>query len=372
MPTICKGDDCKIYPSFNYKGLKPKYCFNHKFENMINVKAICKNCNSERKPLFNFPDKKENMRCSNCKLIGMINIMHKKECCIYKNCNIRPTYNYEGKKKRLYCTNHKLEGMIDICHKKCVINNCTTIPVYNYKGLKGKYCSVHKLENMINVVNKSCIYENCITIPNYNYKGLKAKYCVLHKEKDMIDVKNKLCFICNKTIAWIDNNKYCSPCNAFINPDSKQGRKYCFKQNTIVDILKQHFTFDIIDKQINDGCTKRRPDLIIDCLTHVINIEIDEEQHKSKSYTPECEESRYNELFTAFGDRPIICIRFNPDKYIIKKNNKEIKIEGIFKNTKINEKELDERMKILIKTIKDSIEKIQEETFSIKYLFYDN
>jgi hypothetical protein len=329
MTRYCNEEDCKIRAIFNYKGLPPKYCSTHKKENMINV---------------------ESKKCIDCK-------------------TKQPSFNKPGLKP-LYCISCKKDGMVNNKHKKCI--NCNKItPSFNKPGLKPLYCVNCKEDDMVDVMNKMCI--DCKkTQSYYNKPGLKPLYCANCKEDNMINVKSKTCILCNKTLAWIDN-KYCSPCNALVNPDSKQGRKYRFKQNTIVDILKQHFTFDIIDKQIDNGCTKRRPDLIIDCLTHVINIEIDEEQHKAKSYTPECEESRYNDLYTAFGDRPFICIRFNPDKYVQKENNIIWNMEGIFSSTKkIDEKELEYRINILIKEINQTIREIPDETFKIKYLFYDS
>jgi hypothetical protein len=336
MTKYCIEEDCKTRANYNYKELPPKYCFRHKKENMIDV-------------------------------------VHKK--CI--DCNeTQPCFNYIGLKPK-YCVNCKEDGMVNVVDKKCIDCN-TTIPIYNKPGLKALYCFNCKKDDMVNVKDKMCI--NCNTTkPHFNNPGLKPLYCFNCKKDGMINVVNKLCLLCNQTQAWINNRKYCSPCNATVNPESKQGKKYRFKQNTIVDILKQHFIFDIIDKQIDNGCTNRKPDLIIDCLTHVINIEIDENQHKSKSYTPECEKKRYDEIFTAFADRPLICIRFNPDKYVQKENNFIWSIEGIFKNTgtptlatKINEKELDERINKLVKEINKSIQNIPEDIFQIKYLFYDN
>jgi len=330
MPYYCTKKYCKSQASFNYKGLKPKYCFTHKKENMIDVK---------------------NKKCITCN-------------------KHQPRFNKSGLKP-LYCVNCKNDDMVDVGNKMCFDCN-KNHPSFNNMGLKPKYCFNCKEEDMVDVRSKMCILCN-ETRPSFNKAGLKPLYCFNCKEDDMIDVRNKMCILCNKTQAYYDNKKYCSPCNATVNHESVQGKKYRFKQNTIVDILKQHFKFDIIDKRIDNGCSNRQPDLIIDYYTHVINIEIDEDQHKHKSYTPECEEKRYNELFTAFADRPLICIRFNPDKYILKKNNIIWNIEGIFnKNKKIDEKELEERIKILIEEINQTIKEIPKDIFQIKYLFYDN
>ena len=406
MTVYCIEEDCKTRASCNYFGQKPNYCSTHKKDNMVDVvNKRCVDCNKIR-PCFNLPDLKAKY-CGDCKKDGMVDVVNKK--CIVCNESI-PNFNYYGLKPE-YCGDCKKDGMIDVKNKKCIVCN-ETVPCFNYPKLKPKYCVNCKKDDMINVRDKLCINctnhqpcfnynglkplycvnckkddminvkdKMCITcneiIPCFNYKELKPLYCVDCKEDDMINVRDKICILCNKTQARFDKYKYCSPCNATVNPDSVQGRKYRFKQNTIVDILKQHFSFDIIDKRIEDGCTNRQPDLIIDCLTHVINIEIDEDQHKSKSYTPECEEKRYDEIFTAFADRPLICIRFNPDKYIEHSNNCVWNIEGIFKKVgssvlKIDEKELQYRIKILIQEITHFIKEIPSEIFKIKYLFYDN
>ena len=40
---FCRRKNCKTESSYNYENLKPKYCFKHKKENMINVKEVI-NC----------------------------------------------------------------------------------------------------------------------------------------------------------------------------------------------------------------------------------------------------------------------------------------------------------------------------------------
>jgi hypothetical protein len=135
----------------------------------------------------------------------------------------------------------------------------------------------------------------------------------------------------------------------------------------------------IFDKIVDGGCSRRKPDILIDLLTYSIIIECDENQHKN--YT--CENRRTMELFQDLGDRPIIFIRFNPDSYI-NKNTK--KIEGCFKPLisiedihkkkfyNINKNEWDRRLDILEKVIRENISLDtfpSKEVTEIK-LFYDN
>ena len=48
----CRRKNCKTESSYNYENLKPKYCFKHKKENMVNVKQchkLCQNCKESYK-----------------------------------------------------------------------------------------------------------------------------------------------------------------------------------------------------------------------------------------------------------------------------------------------------------------------------------
>ena len=55
---FCIRKNCKTESSYNYENLKPKYCFKHKKENMINIKRghkLCLNCKSSYKTKCTFP-----------------------------------------------------------------------------------------------------------------------------------------------------------------------------------------------------------------------------------------------------------------------------------------------------------------------------
>ena len=46
---FCRRKDCKTESSYNYENFKPKYCFKHKKEDMVNVKRghkLCLDCKS--------------------------------------------------------------------------------------------------------------------------------------------------------------------------------------------------------------------------------------------------------------------------------------------------------------------------------------
>jgi hypothetical protein len=94
-----------------------------------------------------------------------------------------------------------------------------------------------------------------------------------------------------------------------------KGVNYKTKEKKVVDEILTNFPNMswVSDKRIIDGCSKRRPDLLLDLGYQVIIIEIDENQHNI--YDCSCENKRLMELSQDVGHRPIIFIRFNPDSY---------------------------------------------------------
>ena len=102
----------------------------------------------------------------------------------------------------------------------------------------------------------------------------------------------------------------CFRCHCLSHPDEKIPRRYKLKQHFIYDKIKEKYSDFIYDKTISGGCSNKRPDFLFDKLTHSVIVEIDEEQHTSYS----CENKRTMSLFEDLGSRPLVMIRFNPDK----------------------------------------------------------
>jgi hypothetical protein len=170
--------------------------------------------------------------------------------------------------------------MVDVISKTCIHPECKNLPIYNNEGeSKALFCSAHKLENMVNVISKTCKSDWCKTQVQKKYDG----YCLF-------------CYI-----------------NLF--PDKPVSHNYKTKEYAVVEHVKTRFPgFNwIADKIINGGCSKRRPDLLLDLLYQIVIIEVDENQHTD--YDCSCQNKRIMELSQDLGHRPIVFIRFNPDDY---------------------------------------------------------
>ena len=253
-----------------------------------------------------------------------------------------PTFNLPNEKTPTHCAKCKLENMIDIKNKMCIVCK-ETRPYFNLPNEKtGTHCSKCKLENMINVKDKKCKSSWCDTRPsNKKYKG----YCLF-------------CFM-----------------NLF--PNEKVVRNYKTKEIAVCDYIKVELPdIDwICDKTINNGCSKKRPDLLLDLGYQVLIIEVDENQHNN--YDCSCENKRLCELSHDLDNRPIIFIRFNPDDYL-NNNNKITSCWGINGNgiccvKKTKKNEWNERLNILKDTVNYWIneEHKTNKIIEVIELFYD-
>ena len=195
----------------------------------------------------------------------------------------------------------------------------------------------------------------------------------------MIDVKNKTCKS-SWCLTQISNkyDGYCLFCFINLFPDKPISRNYKTKEYSVVEFIKNTFpdlTW-ITDKKIVDGCSKRRPDLLLDLGYQILMIEVDETQHKD--YDCNCQNKRMMELSQDVGHRSIVFIRFNPDNY--KKNGINITScwgqdkNGIYLVKKSKKNEWNERLNSLKEQIEYWInpENKTDKIIEIIQLFYDN
>ena len=397
----CKSDDMidvkhkkcvtckKKIPNFNVKGKLPEYCGDCKTDEMVDVTwhNKCVVCN-EKQPFFNFEGEKNGMYCGDCKKDNLTNVVSMKCVACKKK---RPNFNFEGEHYGMYCGDCKKDGMIDVASTKCI--ECKKVqPSYNYDGEIAKYCSKCKKEDMVDVTShKKCVVckiKNCF----YNYKDQPHEYCGTCKKDGMINVytlkcvhdsnvtKNN-CIKCNPKracqLCFITNvhcesrfKPYCFNCYCYMNPDTEIPRQFKIKEHHVRDYLKEEFKETItmeFDKKVEDGCSRRRPDVKIDFGEFVMIIEVDENRHANYS----CENKRMMEIFRDCGSRNMVLIRFNPDSYKEKgKTHKgafEITEKG---NLSVKKAEFQRRMWEMVVIIEKYKKIPPKKEITVEQLFY--
>ena len=170
---------------------------------------------------------------------------------------------------------------------------------------------------------------------------------------------------------------YCVPC--FINnPENilkPAMRNHKTKEKEVVDCVMQHypqFTW-IADRRVQDGCSRRRPDLLLDMGSHILIIEIDENKHSG--YDCSCENKRLMEISQDLQHRPIVLIRFNPDSYrdqvgILVNSCWQLNKIGVMSIIVSKRSEWNTRLETLNQQIQYWIDNATEKIVEIVELFY--
>ncbi len=298
------------------------------------------------------------------------------------SCNDKqPSFNYKGEKKPIYCGGCKFIGMVDVKHKKCIACN-DKIPHFNIKDEKKPlYCGDCKIIGMVDVKHKKCVSCN-IKQPKFNFKNeKKALYCRDCKLYNMVDVKNKKCISCNFDRQDTRFKPLCFTCYRFDNPNADFTRNYKVKENTIMKFVKEKYNNCVRDSIINGGCSKRRPDGLIEYDLFSIIIEVDENSHRN--YDDICENKRLMEIYQDLNFKPLRLIRFNPDSYKDVSGKRVDSIFSLDSNNKLKvktKKELNQRVNVLLATIEKVLENMNKEIMidvnnikgvDVEYLFFN-
>jgi hypothetical protein len=368
---LCQEPECELRAGFNFKGKNRLYCSKHKQEGMVDVvHDMCQENDCGLRAGFNFKGKKGGIYCETHKKENMINVVDKK--CL--ECDLRPGFNFKGKKGGIYCETHKKENMINVVDKKCL--ECDLRPNFNFKGKKGGiYCETHKKEGMVDVVHNMCQENYCELRAGYNTKGLKKGiYCGIHKKEGMVDVVHKMCLTEHCEIRGSKKfENYCLFCFIHTFPDKPVAKNYKTKEKAVSDYIKQEFleVTLITDKKLEDGCSRRRPDILLDLGYQVLIIEIDENQHEDYI----CENKRIMEISQDLGHRPVVFIRFNPDSYKTPQGNVTScwgpNGKGILTIKKSKQKEWVSRLETLKQNVKFWLNNQTQKTIEMVHLFYD-
>jgi hypothetical protein len=334
--TACGG----LKPAFDEAGGKGTYCVTHKAAGMENVKSRrCKGVDEggspscRTQPVFGLPSGKPT-HCSKHKLPGMANLVSSR--CEGVNddgspCQtITPKFDFKGG-RGCRCSKHQLPGMEDIRSKRCEGfekdgARCTSLnPVHDFEGGCGRFCASHMAEGMFDVRNPRCEgFDDsgirCRVRATFGYERNCPRFCAAHKyehkEDGMRNVIDRRCLVCDTTVARRGLDGHCYRCFVHTFPDNKIVRNHKTKERCVADHIRSAYpTCDVLlDGVVPGGCSRRRPDVLMDMGDRVVIVEVDETQHSGYDVT--CENRRMMELFVDCGSRPLIMVRMNPDGYV--------------------------------------------------------
>jgi len=170
---------------------------------------------------------------------------------------------------------------------------------------------------------------------------------------------------------------YCMPCfiNDPRNADKPAHRNYKTKEKEVALAITQRYPDAtwILDKRIQDGCSARRPDVLMDLGYRVLMVEVDENQHNN--YDCSCENKRLMELAQDLGHRSMVVIRFNPDGYETLQGERvpscwKLNKKGVVHIPKEQQKNWDARIEVLLETIQYWIDNKSEKQIEIFTLYF--
>ena len=369
--AICKDPDCKRDAIYNNEGENPLYCGTHRSSGMVNVKT--KKC-------------EHGIRKSRCKQCGGSSICeHGKQKSRCKECgggsiceHGKLTFSCRECGGSVFCEHGKRKaeckqcGGSAICEhgkRKSICRECGGSGICEHGKLKAQckqcggssICEHGKLKSTCKDCGGSAICEH----------GKYKRYC---RDCDGSALcKNTWC----ETSANRKYDNYCLRCFMYTFPDKPIVKNYKNKEASVSEYIKAKYSqFEwITDKKVQYGCSRRRPDLLLDMGYQVIIIEIDENQHTDYDCT--CENKRTMELSQDVGHRPIVFIRFNPDDYM-NGGNKITSCWGLTKQgictvKKTKKNEWEERLHALSSQVDYWIDENNktDKTVEIVQMFYD-
>lgn len=319
----------------------------------------CKECRKRRK----CPHNRYKYECKDCKGTGIcVHNNYKSNCKQCKGSNI--------------CIHNKAKNSCKECGKKyfcehgrfkCRCKDCGGNSLCKHKRQKNK-C---KECNGVSICAHGKYKSQCRECGG-------ASICIHKKQKSQ-------CLICSPKSAcekcksvFVLNSPYyplCARCYGYTYPDDRKpyAKHYKLKEKIFVEeIEKKYPNLDMrFDLKIDGGCSGKRPDIFIDCFTHVIIEELDENEHSG--YEEICENRRIMELFIDIGNRPVVILRLNPDAY----TKDDEKYASCFSYTttgviSVDKKEFEKRLEKFTERMDYWLDNIPNKEVTIEKFFYSS
>ena len=233
ISKFCIHDNCNKEAIYNFWGMEPKYCIDHKKDYYVNI---------YKNPVSKF--------------------------CNYDNCNKTAIYNFLGMRPR-YCFDHKDKLHVNIPkkHKLCYKHYISYSPKTKCPKCK---------------IKKSLKCDECNITASYNFPKSRPLKCLKHRMKGMVNIKRKhiLCEVHD-----ISHNKKveCKKCKLDIDNYDNSSK---YMKNKIYKQYKNNLM-----ENINKKFKNHDPKTI---LQNILNNSKDEKINKFKKIRSERKKKREN------------------------------------------------------------------------------
>lgn len=376
-----KGCECKRVKEATWTlpgHLYAEYCKQCKPSHAFNMAPDCRRCKCVLRKCATFgPKGGKRSWCDNCpdKPADAVDLVNLKKC----ECGAgQPSKGLLSEGVLRWCAKCPSASSAAVNLKKDRCECQIALASFGYEtNMKARWCKECKPSDAVDVMTRpSCI---CGKPKRFGLRNsTKAEWCYDCSPKDgsAIYIGKKYC-LTSLCYTRADNplyRGYCVRCFVYTFPDEPITRNYKTKESLAVAKIKEvtseysHLvvTFD----KVLGGCSRRRPDIFIDCLTHVIVMEHDENGHRDR----ECEEKRILEIFQDAGNRPLVALRMNPDSY---RDNSGVRVPSCFTVNAsgslkfANEDDWNQRMNAWCDRLRFHLQNIPSKEITMEFLFYD-
>jgi hypothetical protein len=239
--------------------------------------------------------------------------------------------------------------MISVWSKKCQSAKCKRDAEFGKTEFhRPQFCGAHKPEGYVDVRREKrcqagghdgCPDDHELLYETTDDQGLveQHKVCLAHAPPGYEASLKRMCKYCDirEDVPFV-----CRSCK-------QRSHK---KEHAVVRHLRR--TIDVpfkYDESPGFECTKKRPDIRFEMLTHDVIVEVDENQHRG--YKESCECARISEIVGAIGGKSVVFIRYNPDT--VRSNGARVQVTPA------------ERIDLLAATVNAELAK-RHDTFSVR------
>ena len=234
-------------------------------------------------------------------------------------------------------------------------------------GSGGKLCEHKKRVNNCMI----CLRENKKNGTGSQYLSIKSEVCPCGKARKHCNNPaccggSHLCTNCRLTITRLKDSE-CSVCRRFKDGTAPLKQKErALKSFLDTQIEKGSIPkYTSYDKVVEPGIDKvlygsNRPDFVWRLSDRSIYLEMDEMQHKGKTY--DCERRRELQLCNISGALPVFFIRINPDAFST--GFKSSRVKGA-------DESITKRHDLVFEKLKDAFEAVNPSGLTFQRLFYD-